>query len=458
MPCLPRRTWMLSLASSAALAVPALAQDAPLKPAPAIKTMSRPKIEWQGQTTSHATPAADGTSAAEPTPATPQHTLMVDLFGPSPEFHCRAQTLPYWVHGEFLVWWTKAGNLPVLATTTTSDDPATAGQLGADGTQVVLGNSEYNFGSIPGGRLSAGFSFGSGNIYGIEASGFLLADRGRTQTVQATQDQNLVLARPYINAITNRETVSMVAFPGAFTGTISAETEINEFWGTAINLTANPWTFNNFRVGFLTGFRYVNFGDMLTVRQATTVLGNGVVGFLGQPVTSPNGIRLMDIFDTNNQFYFGQFGMRFGMDVGPWSLDVGTTFGTGGVEQAVTITGSSLLVNGTGQITGAAGGGLLAIPFNEGRWTRSRSANLFEVDAKLSYFFTEQVSAFVGYDFLYLSRLFRAGDQIDRMINTTQVPTSLAFGNPFGPRRPLPTLNSSDFWAQGLTFGVALRF
>jgi hypothetical protein len=67
---------------------------------------------------------------------------------------------------------------------------------------------------------------------------------------------------------------------------------------------------------------------------------------------------------------------------------------------------------------------------------------------------------FVGYSFLYLSDVARPGEQIDRGINPVQAPTITGLPNAplVGPARPAPLFNHADFWAQGLNFGVELRY
>jgi hypothetical protein len=52
------------------------------------------------------------------------------------------------------------------------------------------------------------------------------------------------------------------------------------------------------------------------------------------------------------------------------------------------------------------------------------------------------VTLFAAYDFLYLSEVVRPGDQIDHNL----VPS------------PLPIFNRTDFWAQGVSFGLEVKF
>jgi hypothetical protein len=64
----------------------------------------------------------------------------------------------------------------------------------------------------------------------------------------------------------------------------------------------------------------------------------------------------------------------------------------------------------------------------------------------------------VGYSFLYLSSVVRPGDQIDRVLNVTRIPNFVPGAVPSGPLRPMPLIHDTDFWAQGINFGVEFRF
>ena len=71
---------------------------------------------------------------------------------------------------------------------------------------------------------------------------------------------------------------------------------------------------------------------------------------------------------------------------------------------------------------------------------------------------TERLSAHVGYTIIWWDNVVRPGDQLTRVVNLTQVPSSLGFGALAGPRGPRPFENESRFWAQGLDLGLAFRY
>jgi hypothetical protein len=61
----------------------------------------------------------------------------------------------------------------------------------------------------------------------------------------------------------------------------------------------------------------------------------------------------------------------------------------------------------------------------------------------------------VGYNFLYWSNVIRPGNQVDRVINPNLLPPANGLG---GPNRPTFEFHGSDFWAQGVSFGLEFRY
>ena len=98
--------------------------------------------------------------------------------------------------------------------------------------------------------------------------------------------------------------------------------------------------------------------------------------------------------------------------------------------------------------------GLLAQSTNSGRFTRDMFSVVPEIGVNVGYQITDNLTAYVGYNFLYWTNVARPGDQIDRTINISQ----LSGGNLAGPARPVFTPRATDFWAQGVNFGLAFRW
>jgi hypothetical protein len=78
------------------------------------------------------------------------------------------------------------------------------------------------------------------------------------------------------------------------------------------------------------------------------------------------------------------------------------------------------------------------------------------VELRFAYQLRHWVRAVVGYDFLYLNEVLRPGNQIKHNVNLSQnaVLDPNGVGTLAGPAQPTPLLTRSDFWAQGVSFGL----
>jgi hypothetical protein len=103
-------------------------------------------------------------------------------------------------------------------------------------------------------------------------------------------------------------------------------------------------------------------------------------------------------------------------------------------------------------VSGTFEGGLLAQTTNIGTYEQNTFSIMPELGVTLSYDITCRLRASVGYTFLYWNNVARPGDQIDR--NLAQLP----------PEPPVPgggpafAFRTTDFWAQGMNFGLAYTF
>jgi hypothetical protein len=89
--------------------------------------------------------------------------------------------------------------------------------------------------------------------------------------------------------------------------------------------------------------------------------------------------------------------------------------------------------------------------------TATQFAVIPSVELKLSYQIHPMCKLFIGYDFVYWNQVVRPGSQVDPRLNLTQSPV-LGTGTLSGPQFPAPLFNRTDFWAQGMTFGLELRY
>jgi len=342
-----------------------------------------------------------------------------------------------WAEAEYLYWQTKGDKLPALVTTGSSAAIATAGVLGAPDTSVLFGQSTVNQDWRSGVRVRAGYWFDPGKTMGIEAHFFGLENA--STDFFASSSTTPVLARPFFNTITNAQDSQLVAFPGFATGQVSAS-ETSHLLGAGIAFrkrlcdacALGP-------VAGIIGYRYLRLKDQLGI----SLVSNSAA--LASTAT------VSDEFETRNEFHGLDLGVTGHMTNGPWRFDWLAKVAVGGTFTNIAVNGSTVVA---GALTIAGPGGLLAAPTNMGNFSDQRFSVVPELNARVSYQFAPQLRAIVGYNFMYWTGVVRPGGVIDTTVNPTQLPP----GPLVGVARPAPRADTSDFWAHGVSVGLAYNF
>lgn len=380
----------------------------------------------------------------------------------------------YWASAEYLLWWTKDGPLPTaLATTSTTPGPGSFGAIGQPGTSVVIGNSSFDYGTLSGARFELGGWLNERHTLGIDAALFFLKQGEASAAAASNAAGAPLLARPIFNVLTNTQSVFLVSMPtpppGALAGGI-AVTSQSQFWGLESNLIRNLYYSECFRADLTFGFRNLNLEENLSIAQSTSLVpgGMGALIFSGAPAGAvTNQLVLVDRFGAVNHFYGGQIGGRFQWYRGCWVFDVITKVALGVNHEAVNILGQTNAAFAGGG-AGTATGGLLALN-NSNYGTRiNDTTNYFavapEVKLSVGYQLGRHLRAMAGWDFLYLSGVARPGNHIDTAVNPTLVPASASFApsTPLspatGPFAPNLSIRQTDFWAQGINFGLLFTY
>jgi hypothetical protein len=376
-----------------------------------------------------------------------------------------------WIDGDFLYYWVKGAPVPVPLVTT--GPPAVPPQLGFGtignpSTQTLLGDQSLSMGQFSGGRVTAGTWIGGVprvgyQTLGAEISFFTLGRRSTSFDFASNALGLPVLSRPIVDALRQQESAYLVSTPSTNFNQLPTPGRIHigadtEFWGGEANLfkplCGTPcWLF-----GVLAGFRYLNLEDSLTINQTTRVLNNGEAFLLAVPVAPPATLRLVDDFQTRNNFYGGQIGAQAVYRHGPFAVTAFGKLAVGSMHEVIHISGQTQLgVIGLPTLT--VPGGLLALKTNIGDYGRYVTSLVPEAGLNFSCQVLEHVAVTAGYNFLYAGTVLRPGPQIDRIVNPTVLPTSATYTPiPLGPPRPQFDFHNSDFWAQGFTVGLNISF
>jgi hypothetical protein len=366
-----------------------------------------------------------------------------------------APNLRMWASADYLLWWVRSGSSPVpLVTTGTTTG---LGILGQPGTSTVAGGTGFDYGPFSGGRLTLDFWLDPHYLIGIEGGGFVLQQRNDSMFIASDATGAPVLSRPVINAQTGAEAIAAVSLPGAFSGFVNVSSG-SQLWGAETNLVAGIYRSEHLAADLLLGFRYAALNEDLNIANSTTsTSATGLNGFNGALVGPPNSVAIFDRFQTRNEFYGGQIGLRSEFHYNRFFADFRTDLAVGNAYELVNIGGVTTLV-GTSGTSATVPGGLLAVSSNSGRSSQNHFTFLPDAQIKLGCQLTCHVMVYVGYDFMYWYDVLRPGDQIDRTVNPGLVPSNVSFGTVTGPIRPVVPLERTDFWAQGVTFGLEVRF
>lgn len=200
------------------------------------------------------------------------------------------------------------------------------------------------------------------------------------------------------------------------------------------------------RFDWLVGFRYIDLREGIFVSDFTQLNGTGD-SFFGE-----------DRYYVTNQFYGAQVGGRSFTELGcGFTLDCSFKLAFGGTRQTAQIYGETV-ERRDGAIVNRSLGHVLTQPNNIGEYSRGYFAVAPELAIKLGYQVTSRLNFNIGYNLLAVSNVIRAGSIIDEGVNPNLNPAILTPDSNNTTGRPAFNFNGTDFWAQGLTVGVALNY
>lgn len=396
---------------------------APIKAAPPAPKAAEPPLK---SAPAAATPAPAPTLTSCPTACPPQ------ACGPDG----RA-----WGRFEWLYWAGSGQSLPPLVTVSPPDTPRpVAGVPGQPLTLTQFGGARANNDFRDGFRFTGGWWTDDTHTTGWEADFFFLS---RSREAYATSsDGSAVIARPFFNAAAGVPDAELVSFPGVVAGTITADAT-SQVIGGGLSRLSNLCCAPNGRVDLILGVRYLHLGDTVSVTEDLTALG------IASRVTPGTTFVVNDRFATSNDFYGGVIGVSGERRFGPYFVGGRMSVALGGVVQTTSIDGSTT-IGGIPQ-----SGGLLALPSNVGSYRRSAFAVVPEAGLRAGFQVTPHARVYGAYNFLYLSDVTRAGDQTDTQVNPALLPPR---GNVAGPAVPAFQDRTTDFWLQGVSLGVEVRY
>jgi hypothetical protein len=386
----------------------------------------------------------------------PSACATVDLFpAPAAEDDGRDGWGRVALSADYLLWWVRKGPTPgpLLTRGSLADDPF-EGALGQPHTVGLFGGDGPDYHTFSGLRL--GGSVGLTSDFALEGSYFLLERRSVGTSAASDAGGNPIITRPVINDSNGLQESYSTSFPGSLAGTSDVVSH-TRLQGYEVNLAANLARSRTGSLDVLAGYRYLSLQEDLLFNDSLTPLATDYLTFQGASVNPPSTLADFDSFRTRNHFNGGQVGARWQQVFGPLELGVTAKVALGATDQRVQIDGATTLLT-PGAAATTVPGGILAQQSNIGTYSHSAFSVVPEVGVNVGWRITDSLTANVGYTFIYWTEVVRPGAQIDPRVNPFAVPSDSSFGQGPVGGHPVFVLHQSDFWAQGLNFGVTLRF
>ena len=339
-------------------------------------------------------------------------------------------------------------NLPPLVTTSPAGTLwEDAGVLGQPDTEILFGDDRLDVGAQSGGRFRVGLWLDPSGCRGVEGS-YMMLGEGRERFEQ-TSEGDPILARPIFNTATGEQDALIVAFEGQdgavppnhfeYHGSmaVSGKTRLQ---GAEALFRRSLFQQCESRLDFLLGYQFNRLEDELRIEQDFEVVDDPLV-------IAGTTVDLFDLFDARNDFHGAQLGVVFRERVCRWSMEMLLKLGLGNTHSQVVIDGSTIQ---DPPPPAPALDGFLAAGTNIGVYEQDQFTMIPELGVTLGYDVTCNLRATFGYTFIYWSKVARPGDQIDlHVFMSDQV---------LPHEHPQFTWVTTDFWAQGMRFGLDYRF
>lgn len=366
---------------------------------------------------------------------------------------CTAACAPpdhLWFSADYLIWAFKRTSTPPLVS---AGPPTTSnGILGNAGTDILFGNPsvEKDDNLRSGGRVEGGFWLDPRNKdWAVEAGFFFFGERSNDANFGPAGET--VLSRPIVSINKGAEKAELITFPGLSHGVVQINNP-SRLWGAEANLMKEICGGCCYGVALIAGFRYVDLNEDLDILETKQFNDPVPPVFVKLANLGGDTLAITDRFGCQNHFYGGQVGLDSVWNCGCFSAELRGKVAVGSNQETINISGGQVLTTPTG-VTTSFPGGLLALPSNMGRFRHNELAAIPEGGVNIGYHLTSWLFLYGGYTMTYWNRVVRPGDQIDRVVDTTQISNFPTTATPSFFSRPAVPFQQATFWAQGANFG-----
>lgn len=352
----------------------------------------------------------------------------------------------FWIRASYLHFGMRDDVMPALVSVGSAGDrvPGAIGQAGT--TLAFLDRIDDD--ARDGVRIVAGIARESEGLLGLEGDFLYLTER--TARFVTVVSDNQIIARPFFDPVTGTESAFVVSSPGLVAGELSA-TASSELWGFELNARKYYQHGPNTYVHLLGGVRYMRLVDELRISEISQAL-------VRDQGTRADIIRRFDDFLTDNDFFGVQVGVGLDYAFHRMWIEIYGKFAVGVTQQSVTIAGGTQATNIGGPVFAPVDVGFLAQSTNIGERSRGEFGFIPEVGFTFGYQLTSHLKISAGYTAIFWNSVARPGQQVDRIVNTSQAATLGTASTLEGAAFPRAMFRDADFWTRGAHFSLELRY
>lgn len=319
---------------------------------------------------------------------------------------------------EWLMWYRRGQNLPVLASETLAIPLFGGERLGEEGES--------------GGRFSIGRWFDRQETQGI-AFRFWGTNK-ENFGFSAPGNSPITIARPFNNnGVPAQQVIINPLLPDA-SEFLNIQLE-SEVYGGDVSLKRLWFRGLGGRVDLLYGYQYFRLNESLEI-DSRAVLAAAEI--------PPNSsIDMGELFDIENEFHGGHLGISTHYGEGRWIVDGQFKLGLGSLKRSATLTATSVSeIPPAAPVTTQEG--LLITATNRGATSESTFAVSPELNLNLGYRLNRNMDFTVGYTYLGMSDVLQVWRTIDTTVD--------------GVTRPARNFSHDNYWVQGLNLGVTFNY
>ncbi len=317
---------------------------------------------------------------------------------------------------EWLMWYRRGQNLPVLASQTLATPLFGGERLGEQGES--------------GGRFSVGRWLDRQETQGI-AFRFWGANK-ENFGFSAAGNSPITIARPFNNNATQQVIINpLLPDPSEFLN-IQLQSEV---YGGDVSLKRLWFRGLGGRVDLLYGYQFFRLNESLGINSRAVLAAAEI---------PPNSsIDMQELFDVKNEFHGGHLGISTHYGEGRWVVDGQFKLGLGSLKRtaALTAMSTSTIPPAIPVITQE---GLLITASNRGTTSDSTFAVSPELNLNLGYRLNRNMDFTVGYTYLSMSDVLQVWRTVDTTVN--------------GTTRPARNFSHDNYWVQGLNLGVTFNY